>query len=172
MNDYDEAFIIKTLNLNSSISVDNLVAFDKDNIIKRYKDVNEIIDEWFNMRLKLYGTRIDYMVDECNNELTMIKNKTRFIKENIEEIINIRNKTLNEINTMLNAREYDKIDNTYDYLLSMKMVKLSKEEYLKLCDKRNTLENELERLLDLKPKDIWLEDLQALLKFMEKEMNE
>lgn len=172
MNDYDEAFVIKTLNLNSSISVDNLVAFDKDNIIKRYKDVNEIIDEWFNMRLKLYGTRIDYMVDECNNELTMIKNKTRFIKENIEEIINIRNKTLNEINTILNAREYDKIDNTYDYLLSMKIVKLSKEEYLKLCDKRNTLENELERLLDLKPKDVWLEDLQALLKFMEKEMNE
>ena len=137
------------------------------------KDVNEVDYEikFMNEYDEAFVIKT-YMVDECNNELTMIKNKTRFIKENIEEIINIRNKTLNEINAILNDREYDKINDTYDYLLSMKIVKLSKEEYLKLCDKRNTLENELERLLDLKPKDVWLEDLQALLKFMEKETNE
>ena len=48
---------MKKFKLQSSISGTNMVLFDANQKIKKYKDEGEILKEWIPLRLKLYEKR-------------------------------------------------------------------------------------------------------------------
>jgi DNA topoisomerase-2 len=73
----------------------------------------------------------------------------------------IRNKKKSVIYDMLENEKYPKLGNepSYDYLLTMDLYKLSYEEVEELKKKRDSKQIEHDILMNKKPTDLWIEDL-------------
>lgn len=49
--------LLKALKMTSNISVNNLVCFDKDGKIRKYESPEEILKEFYDLRLEYYVKR-------------------------------------------------------------------------------------------------------------------
>ena len=174
--------VMKTLGLRTTIKTTNMVAFDAENKIRRYDDISQIIQEWYEIRYFTYETRRTKQIEKMELDLLILANKCRFIKENIEEIIDVKNKPKREIVQTLNKRKYykyiasnnselnneDDLSDTandeigFDYLLNMKIYTLTKEHYDNLTLKHKTLAENLENFRKLTVENIWISELNEL----------
>lgn len=80
----------KFLKLKSSIASTNLVLFDHESKIYKYKSAEDIMKAWFDLRQDLYEKRKAYQLRKLLMELQALENKVRFIKCVIEEEIQIK----------------------------------------------------------------------------------
>ena len=71
--------LIKMFKLSTSISTTNMVLFDSENKIKRYETVNDIIDEFYKVRLDYYEKRKEYLLAKIGFTLSRNKSKRDFI---------------------------------------------------------------------------------------------
>ena len=71
---------MKTFNLESSLSITNMVLFDPDGKLKKYTSVEEIMQTFYDLRLKFYQIRKDYMISVIKKDVAILSNKARFIK--------------------------------------------------------------------------------------------
>lgn len=74
-----QAKYLAPLKLASRISV-NAVAFDERGRITAYKNVQDLFDAYFDVRLPFYETRKAAILQEYNNEYKLLMNKARFIE--------------------------------------------------------------------------------------------
>lgn len=165
-NKLSDQEIITLLKLKSTKSKNNMVLFNPNHIITKYESIYRIIDTWFYVRYDLYEKRIEYQISEFEKQKVIISNKARFIKENIEEVINIRNKPMNMVVNMLNERKYARVDEKFDYLLDMKIHFLTKEKYEQLLNKLEDVNNKIEELRKTTVEKEWNKDLDTLLNYM------
>ena len=164
--------VIDTLGLVQSIKNTNFTAFDAENMIKRFNNITEIIDEWYNVRYSIYELRLKKIIDDIEYNLKVISNKCKFIEENITKVIDIKNKPKSEIVSILETRNYDKLSinekdsnddvKSYDYLLNMKIYSLTKEKYEQLKRKLEEMQSKLEEYKNLSVEEVWIEDLDTL----------
>ncbi|CAE8649170.1 unnamed protein product, partial [Polarella glacialis] len=71
--------IVKAMKLEGSISETNMVLFDHQGCIKRYKNALEIIEEFAGVRWKYYEIRKKYLIDKLTLERNLLSNRARFI---------------------------------------------------------------------------------------------
>ncbi len=81
----------KKFKLNSSMATTNMVLFDKDGKPKKYGSVEEIMEEFYNLRLKFYGKRKEYLLSKLERDLEVLENKKRFILAVIADDVKVRN---------------------------------------------------------------------------------
>jgi DNA topoisomerase-2 len=98
---------MKTFNLESSISITNMVLFDPEGKLKKYSTVEEIMQTFYDLRLKYYKIRKDYMISVIKKEVAVLSNKARFIKMVIEDELIIRKKKRNVIVNELYDLKFD-----------------------------------------------------------------
>ena len=103
----------------SPINVSNLVAFDKNNKIKKYKNINDILKEFIETRLEYYILRKQYLVKIMDEDIKYLMMKIKFITEFISGIIKISNQKKVDIIEQLKKYKYIMKDESYDYLLRM-----------------------------------------------------
>ena len=89
--------LIKAFKLTTSLPLTQLICFDHNSNLKRYKDEREIMQEFYELRLKMYGVRKEYMLKRLNRDLAIISNRVRFILAVINEEIIIRKKKKKDI---------------------------------------------------------------------------
>lgn len=77
--------------MTASISMKNLVGFNKDKRLHRYHSSKDIMEEFYLIRLYYYEKRKDYLKSKLFREVELLKNKAKFIIEIVEETIVIRN---------------------------------------------------------------------------------
>ena len=70
------------------------VLFDAASCIKRYTNVTDILNEFYELRLKYYVKRKEYMEGMLSAESLKLANQARFICEKIEGRIAIGNLSL------------------------------------------------------------------------------
>ena len=156
------------LKLTSSIGMTNMHMFNEDGRMQKFKTVDDIIDQWFNVRKKIYTERRDYILNKLSKDLNIIKFKVQFIEEIIVDSIVIKNVKKAAIITSLTDKNYPKISTkddgikSYDYLLGMDLYKLSTEEIDDLKKKREMKQLEYDALHDQTPYDLWKTDIHAL----------
>jgi DNA gyrase/topoisomerase IV subunit A len=131
----------KQFKLFTSVSITNMHVFDANDKLKKYGKVYEMIDDYFETRLKLYDVRKKYLIDALTKELILLSNKSRYIKlknlaeKKIKEIfnkydINIKNLDFtNNINTILCSLNFIKDNYIKDEL---KQYELNIEEENKI----------------------------------------
>jgi DNA topoisomerase-2 len=138
--------------------------FDADDILQKYDKVPEIIDAYYATRLKLYGTRKEYMIDALEKELVLLSNKAKYIQENLADTIDLRKKKKEQVITMLEAKGYDKIDGDeeYKYLVKMPMDSVTEENVEKLLKDKGNKESELEQIKKKSINKMWIEELDNL----------
>lgn len=152
------------LKLISNISLNNIHAFDENNKIKKFKSPEDIIDAWFDIRLGVYIKRRDYQLNELKKELDIIKYKTRFLEQIIDESLEVRNRKKSELKDELLNLGYPMIittkkDPSYDYLLGMDIWHLTEEEIVELKKKRDMKQIEFDTLYGKTVEQIWKEDI-------------
>jgi DNA topoisomerase II len=172
------------LKLTSSLSYNNIHLFNENGQITDYSSTEEILEEWFILRLKIYNERRNVLLKTLKYQLDIIKYKVRFINEIINETFEIRNVKKNILHSNLETKNYPKFPNSknilsYDYLLTMDFYKLTEEEINDLNNKKEQKETEYNTLFNKSGSDLWKEDLEILsieykksMKIFLKEYNE
>jgi DNA topoisomerase-2 len=103
---FQEAGLHKSFRLQDSFKLTNMVLFDHNGILRRYKTPEEICEEFFTVRLKMYVKRKEYMVGTLESQSSKLDNIARFIKEKIENVISVENKKISAVVDMLIERNY------------------------------------------------------------------
>ena len=168
--------------LQKPLSLDKMVLFDQNGCLKRYDNVNEILLEFYKVRIGLYIKRKEYMEGMLEAGILKIKNILRFITEKKEGKIKLDCLTKAEIDVILQNNNYntDPIEkwrqqilenNSFDYLLTMPIVTREKNE--EIISQLRTKEIELDALKVKTPNQLWLDDMDQFINELDKlEQNE
>ena len=154
----------KLLKLYTTNTTTNMHLFDANDILQKFDKVSDIIDSYYDVRLKLYQTRKDYMIESLERELMMLTNKGKYIKENLDGTIDLRKKKKEQVVEMLQTKGYDVIgdDTNYHYLTKMPMDSVTEENVDKLNKERGDKEVELEAVKSTTINKMWLNELEIL----------
>ena len=133
--------------------------FDSDDKLKKYNSVSQIIDDYFDVRLNLYDVRKKHIISLLEHELIVLSNKARYIKETLDNIVDLRRKSADQIHDMLSLRKYAKIEDSYKYLTKMPMDSVNNENVQKLYQHKDDKTNELVKIKSTSIEDMWLSEL-------------
>tara|TARA_B110000444_G_scaffold261032_1_gene310633 strand:+ start:2164 stop:5634 length:3471 start_codon:yes stop_codon:yes gene_type:complete len=160
----------KKLKLATTKSETNMWLFDKNQRLKKYDSIKEIIDEYILERFEGYKKRKLYMISELQRHVTLLSNKARFIDEQCQDIIDLRKKKRDVVVELLKSRNYDIIDGDkeYKYLRQMKLEMVEEENMLKLIKEKDTKMKELEILKETSETKMWIRDIKMFEKEYEK----
>lgn len=84
-----------------------MVLFDHMGCLKKYETVQDILKEFFDLRLSYYGLRKEWLVGMLGAESTKLNNQARFILEKIQGKITIENRSKKDLIQMLVQRGYE-----------------------------------------------------------------
>lgn len=160
--------IEKYLKLYTTQSTTNMHLFNEKEQLRKYEDVYEIMKEYYEVRYEYYNKRKKYLIDKLGKELVILSNKARYIKGNLEDKIDLRKKTKDQIDKMLEDMKFDKHikDNNYNYLIKMPMDSVCKENVEKIMKEHGEKEEELESIKSSSVEKMWLKELCDLKKHM------
>jgi len=158
--------IPKEFKLTNHKSISNMHVFDKNDQLKKYDTVNEIIDEFFEMRLELYQTRKLYQLNNMKDILIMISNKVKYIEAILNDLLDLRKKSKNQIEEDLNSFGLIKLDESYHYLIKMPMDSVSQENIDKLKKEEKDLKENILLLESTSIEQIWEQELKDLEVFL------
>jgi DNA topoisomerase-2 len=154
----------KLLKLYTTNTTTNMHLFDADDKLQKYEKVSDIIDAYYDVRLKLYQTRKDYLIDALEKELVLLSNKAKYIKENLDGTIDLRKKKKEQVLEMLESKGYDIIDDDsdYKYLTKMPMDSVTEENVEKLLTEKGNKEQELNVIKSTSINKMWNSELDNL----------
>jgi len=162
--DIDSDKFKNKLLLRTTISITNMNLFNTKTTLTHYEKTSDIFREWFSTRESYYDKRRDLTIKNYENKLNELKNKMRFVKGVIDNEIKINKRERADIVEELKQKSFFNID----MLLSIPIVTLTKEEYEKLVQKVNDLNNEYEEYKKLTIYDIWNKELDILENYLKK----
>lgn len=149
----------KTFGLVEKIKTSNMHVFDVNGHIKKYDTPNEMLIEYAHKRIALYKQRKLHLLKELNGKLPYHRNIVEFIRLHCDDEIDLRRKTDEECDTILEDAGLERIDDSFDYLLKLPMRTLTKEnieKHQKQLDDLNARISEIEKTA---PHTMWLNDL-------------
>jgi DNA gyrase/topoisomerase IV subunit A len=163
LSKYDQEKLIKTLKL-EEFETEIFSTLDETGKLKIFDSVEEIIRYFVNFRLIYYTKRKDFLLDKMKHELKILSNRGRFIKAIIDGKLEVKNIPKETLIKNIEVFGLDKIDDSYDYLLRMPIWSLTKEMYEKLKEDFKIKKEEMDKLSQVQPKDMYLSDLSELKK--------
>uniref|UniRef100_A0A7N8WP82 DNA topoisomerase 2 n=1 Tax=Mastacembelus armatus TaxID=205130 RepID=A0A7N8WP82_9TELE len=103
----EAAGLHKVFKLQSSLTCNSMVLFDHMGCLKRYDSVQDILKEFFELRLHYCKLRKDWLLGSLGAEAAKLSNQARFVLEKIEGKISIENKSKRELIRMLVQKGYE-----------------------------------------------------------------
>ena len=164
------------LKLTSALGITNMHMFNENGKMQKFKDIDEIIDQWFPFRAGIYTKRRDYMLKKLQKELDIIKYKVAFIQEIIDDTIEIKNVKKQKIMDQLTEHKFPKIsikedqEPSFDYLMSMDLYKLTEEEIEELKKKKEMKQLEFDELSGTSSTDLWINDIDKFVESYKKSL--
>tara|TARA_A100001015_G_scaffold301757_1_gene389043 strand:+ start:200 stop:640 length:441 start_codon:yes stop_codon:yes gene_type:complete len=140
--------------------------FDENEQLKKYSNISEIINEYMTIRLNAYQKRKEFIIKNLIHETTILSNKARFIKMNLNGDIDLRFKTKKQVCDLLQDNQFEIIDEDKDfkYLVKLPMDSVTKEKAESLNSEKDNKLKELNIIQETTIKDMWKTELTNLLK--------
>ena len=184
--EYGCTMLEKCLGLYTTQSTTNMNMFDANEKLKKYNTPEEIVDDYYPVRIEYYQKRKEYLLDALRKELLVLSNRARYIGEILDDTIDLRRKTTAMMVQILKDRKYDLQQKQgdddgdlvagYKYLLKLPMDSVSEENVEKLRTEKEKKEQELANLESKTTENLWQDDLAELeeeyKKFMERSSGE
>ncbi|TPX41186.1 hypothetical protein SeMB42_g05688 [Synchytrium endobioticum] len=82
----------KRFKMTTTKNTSNMVLFNKDGILTKYKSVEDIMNEYYDLRLTFYEKRKAFLVKHLEQEFNKLDNQVRFICDVIVDRIKIKNR--------------------------------------------------------------------------------
>lgn len=142
---------------------ENLNCIDENNRVREFGSVEEILDAYIDVRLKFYGKRKEFLIEQLKRKLTVAASKYLFIKCVVTGKIKVAKMPKEEIVKQLKSHDNIKeVDGSYDYLLNMPIYSLTKEQMEKLAKEIDELKKELIRVASTEANEMWTDDLKVV----------
>ena len=144
---------------------ENFTCIDENNRAKTFETVQDILDNFIDIRLKFYQKRKDYLLKTMVDKLTQLASKYYFIKAVVDEVIIVNKKTKKDVIAQIEKIERIKpINGSYDPLLAMQISSLTKEKMEELKKLIEDGKDEYKKTKETTIQDMWLADLKELQK--------
>jgi DNA topoisomerase-2 len=151
--------IEKLLKLTTTMSTTNMHMFNHEFKLHKYAKVEEIIDDFYHVRMGVYEKRKISLVKEMQKKLVKLSNRARYILETLEGTVDLRRKNAQQVNELMMARKFDMLDGDYKYLIKMPMDSVTQENVAHIVKEKEETEKELEILKATTLEKMWLLEL-------------
>jgi DNA topoisomerase-2 len=150
----------KLLKLSTTISTTNMHMFNHVFKLKKYTSVDEIIDEFYEIRLETYKKRKAHIIEDISNKLVKLSNRSKYILMNLSDEIDLRKKTADQVNALLQGFGFDTMDGDYKYLIKMPMDSVTEENVQSILKEKADTEANLELLRSTSLQQMWKHELE------------
>lgn len=107
LREAEAAGLHKVFKLQNPLTCNSMVLFDHVGSLKKYESVQDILKDFFELRMKYYVLRKDWLAGMLGAESAKLTNQARFILEKIQGTLVIENKPKKELIRMLQQMGYD-----------------------------------------------------------------
>ena len=144
---------------------ENFTSFDENNKVIEYKNIYELLDHYYDVRLEYYDKRKTWLINDYTRRIVESVSRYVFINGVISGDIVIAKKDDEQIIKQLEkVDKIVKINDSYDYLLMMPMKSMTKTNLDKLKEQIKKLKEELDELKKISIEDMWQKDLNEFKK--------
>jgi len=168
---------LRKLRLYRSYGLSNMVLLDSNNRPIKYKDVQEILENFYHIRLGYYVKRKQLIISSLNNRIEILNHKIKFIlavikgHEIVKKFPNITDEEAVEKECILvmgkskpNIKiQMEKLNFDTELLKKVTLYQCTEEEVQASRDEIDKLEKERNAKEHTKSEDFWLEDLNLFI---------
>jgi DNA topoisomerase-2 len=156
----EEKVLLKSLT--EKVRTTNMHAFNHKGVITKYDTLNDILLEFWSVRLNLYETRRQHQIKVLEDQMPYHKNVVRFIRDQTldEPKVVFKKKTLDECAAILATHGYDRVDGSYDYIMRLPVSAFTAEKVAKHEKDMEDMAAEIDGLKNTNAEKMWLADLQ------------
>ena len=134
-----------------------------NNAIKKYKNVDEIVEEFITMRSMIYEKRIAFILKTLKEDCKILDAKMKFIKDVLENKINFKKQDEAQIIKYLTESKYHKVSGSgssgYEYLLTMSIRSMTTDNVEKLKKRLEQCNKSVAYYSKVKPHALWISEL-------------
>ena len=152
-----------TFKLCTNISVKNMHLFDGNNQIKKYNSAVDIIKDFFKVKVTKLKERKAHTVDELSGQTELLEQKVKFIRMVINDELIISKRKKVDIMKDLKANKFMMMNESYDYLLNMRIDNLTQEAIDEMEGQLKKCRDNLKILEGKTIKSIYEEDLYKII---------
>lgn len=147
------------LKLKSTLNTSNIHLFNINGQIQKYNSIEEILREFYNIRIDYYDKRKKYLLEKYDIEVMFLQAKYNFINAVNLKKISMRKQTEEQVIEYLELEKYPKKDNSYLYLLNLPMRTMTLDQMNKLKNEIEKIKKNIQTLQEKSNKDLWIDDL-------------
>lgn len=107
MNIAKEEGLLKKFKLTTTIGTTNMHLFDSDGKIRKYDTPEQILEEFFKLRLQFYFKRKEVLLQNMKLDLKKLENKARFIRCVVNNEIVVNNRKRADLFLELRQKNFD-----------------------------------------------------------------
>ena len=156
--------IEKMLKLTSNISSTNMHMFNKDCKLRKYASVEDIIEDFYDVRLEMYSKRKKQLIKDLEHKLVKLSNRAKYILATLDGSVDLRRKNATAVHELLTSKGFAILDGDFKYLIKMPMDSVTQENVDKILKEKTDAETELEILKKTTLEKMWLSELECLQK--------
>jgi DNA topoisomerase-2 len=162
----DIEMILNDFGLNKQYSSTNMWGYDENDELVYYENVYDIVNQFLEIRSKYYDKRKAHMIAQYGEMMLIAQNKLMFIDAVRRDKIAVKTKK-NIVEAQIEGYKefkFARVKGTFDYLTDMKIRAITQEGYDKLKDEYDNYSKQLKLLENKTTSDMYLNDLNELLK--------
>ena len=154
-----------------NLGTTNMYLYNHKGQITKYTTALDIIVEFYQIRLSYYTKRKQYVIEQLEKDMEVMRNKIRFIRSVVSEEVKVSTLKKAELEMYLASNDYLVVNDSYDYLLKIPIYNITKDKVTEIEDEFKRAEESLNEIKAKTEKDMWLEELELFekeyLKFKE-----
>ena len=154
----------KVLKLSTTLSISNMNLFDAEEHLKKYTNIDDILEDFYEIRYNTYKKRKAYQLKLLQDTLHKVEQKVKFIKAVLSGEIDLRNKKQSVLHDELKSNQIDMYENSYSYLTKMPMDSVTQEKVDALEKEFYDIQQEVSQLTATTIENMWMQELHALKK--------
>ena len=162
----------KMLQMNTAWHTTNMVCFSPEMKIKRYGTVGDMMEDYYQVRLRGYETRKTLELQRLERELVEYDAKARFLQAILDDRIDLRRKSDEDIVVAMKEHKLPALDclekpdsaDSYEYLLKMRMDRVKSSAVEEAQKHVEAARAALEILRATTAENLWLRDLDGFEK--------
>ena len=153
--------VLDYFKLRKKILLTNMHCFSGQGKIKKYNSANDILKEFYEIRLQAYIKRKLYLIKQYKRQILIENSKYIFIKAVIDQKLKLHLLEDDKIKKRLDKMDLYRKEG-YEYLLNIPFKQMTKKNLNRLKDRIKNLWDEFKIIKKTSEKQMWLNDLDKL----------
>ena len=153
---------VKDFKLQKTFHMTNMHLFHPTKGIHKYDSPEDILRDFVEIRLDTYKKRKAHMIQVLEQKMKRNTNMAKFVDMVINEKLIVFKKKKQELESEMEPL-FDKLNDSFDYLLHIKTYQYTQEAVLALNEESKQLEDEYKTLMGTSVSDMWKMDLKICI---------